>query len=107
MLLPITTVARPVDDVDLSDLTTAVRTGPAVWTDDGLDIPFDRDLTPDEVAAVVLRLTTVDAADEQARVMLTDYLNNAAPSAEETDAQVRLLTALAVKLMDGPRIVVP
>lgn len=52
------TLARNVDAVDLSDLTTAKRTGPAEWVSAGvLDIPFDRVLTTVEVAAITLRLT--------------------------------------------------
>jgi hypothetical protein len=81
------TVARPVDDVDFSDLTTATRTGPAVWLEDGgLEIPFDRDLTDAEVAAVVNRLLTPDAAKEEIRRVLTGYLANPAPTPTETQA---------------------
>jgi hypothetical protein len=79
------TVARSVDDTDLSDLTTAARTGPAVWADDGsLDIPFDRDLTDTEVAAISNRLLTTDAAKEAIRWVLVQYTANEAPTAEET-----------------------
>jgi hypothetical protein len=79
------TVARPVDDVDFSDLTTATRTGPAVWLEDGgLEIPFDQDLTDTEVAAVVNRLLTADAAKEAIRWVLVQYRDNPAPTPAET-----------------------
>jgi hypothetical protein len=79
------TVARSVDDTDLSDLTTAARTGPAVWLEDGaLEIPFDRDLTDTEVAAISNRLLTTDAAKEAIRWVLVQYTANEAPTAAET-----------------------
>jgi hypothetical protein len=79
------TLARPVDDTDFSDLTTATRTGPAVWTEDGaLDIPFDRDLTDTEVAAISNRLLTADATKDRIRWVLVQYRENPAPTPAET-----------------------
>lgn len=107
MLIPVNTLARSVDDVDFSDLTASQRTGPAVWTDDGLDVPFDPPLSAAELAAVTLRLTTNDHAEEQQRAALAAYVQKPSPTVDETNAQVKLLTLLAMRLMDGPRIDVP
>jgi hypothetical protein len=42
MRFDISNLARPAD-TDVSDLTSAKRTGPPAWTEDGgLEIPFDR-----------------------------------------------------------------
>lgn len=85
MRFELATLARPVDDTDFSDLTTAQRTGPATWTDDGgLDIPFDRELTATEVAAISNRLLTPDAGKENIRWVLVQYLANPAPTPAET-----------------------
>lgn len=107
MLFALATVARSVDLTDFSDLTDAQRAGPAQWTAGGLDIPFDRDLTDDEVTAITARLLTTDSAEEEQRALIAAYLSNPAPTPEETVTQLRVLTALALKLMDGPRVDVP
>lgn len=75
MDLILTTTARTVDDVDLSDLTSAQRTGPAVWDEDGLlRVPFDRDLTADEEALIRRRLLTRDADQESEVATMQDAL---------------------------------
>lgn len=102
MRFPVTTVARPVDQTDLSDLTTARRTGPATWTEDGqLDIPFSRALTPTEVAAIVTRLTTVDSGEETLRKACETFLKLDAPTAEQTSAQVKVLTRIVLRFANG------
>lgn len=66
---------RVVDDVDLSDLTASVQTGPAYWDPEAtvatLVIPFDVEPTAAEAEAIRRRLVTVDAADE-ARLAQTE-----------------------------------
>lgn len=103
MLIPVTFVARSVDAVDFSDLTDAARTGPASWTDDGLDIPFDRDLSDDEVAAIGRRLMSTDATEEQQWTAVVQYLSNTAPDLAALTAQVDVLTQLAIRLLNSPR----
>lgn len=101
MRLDISTVARSVDDTDFADLTTAKRTGSAVWVDDGvLEIPFDRDLTPAEADAVALRLTTQDSAEEQLRKALEAYLQLTSPTAAQNAAVLKPLARLALRLLD-------
>lgn len=59
-------LARPADDIDLSDLTASTRTGPAYWEEgDVLVMPLDPEPTPEEAAKIRRRLVTADAADEQ------------------------------------------
>ena len=94
MLIPIRTVARSVDDTDLSDLTTAKRTGPAMWTENGLEIPFSRTLTDSEVAAITRRLTSADGAEEQLRAVLTSA------SSSDTAALLRALAQMVLRLSD-------
>lgn len=103
MLIPVPFVLRSVDDVDLSDVTDAVRTGPAVWVDGGLEVPFDRDLTPDEVTAIARRLMSVDATEEQQWIAVETYLDDPAPDLTAITAQVRVLTDLALRLLNQPR----
>jgi hypothetical protein len=62
---------RAADEVDLSGLTTAVRTEPARWvecdehdTNDCLIMPLDDEPTLDEQVAIRRRLVAVDDADE-------------------------------------------
>lgn len=65
MSAPQTGLARPADS-DLSDLTTAQRTGPAYWDEgDGmLVIPFAVEPSLAEQAAIRRRLLTADAVEE-------------------------------------------
>ena len=64
MILEVATLARAAD-VDVSDLTTAKRTGRARWVSPTrLSIPFDKDPTPAEVAAIRRRLTTATPEEE-------------------------------------------
>jgi hypothetical protein len=100
VLLPITSVARDVDTTDLTDLTTAERTGPAVWVAGGLEVPFNRDLTQDEVDAVVLRLTTVDDGEEQLRGAVEAFLSVESPTVAEQRAQLKSLTHLVLRLLE-------
>ena len=96
MRFHIRTLVRPAD-VDVSDLTTAKRTGLPEWVKDGvLEIPFDRRLSGVEVAAVKLRLTTADAAEEALHRQLAAYLTVKDPSATQTAAQVKALTRLVL-----------
>jgi len=95
MLIPIRTVARSVDDTDLSDLTTAKRTGPAMWTENGLEIPFSRTLTDSEVAAITRRLTSADGAEEQLRAVLTS-----SSTTSDTAALLRALAQMVLRLSD-------
>lgn len=101
MLLPITAVARDVDSTDLSDLTTAMRTGPAVWSNGGLEIPFDRELTQSEVDAIALRLTTSDSAEEADHQKLVDYLAKTSPTAAEQRAHLKIVTRLLLRVLDA------
>lgn len=58
---------RPVDEADLSDLTTCKRTGPAYWHPDEVDalvVPLDPEPTESEALAIRRRLVSADAADE-------------------------------------------
>lgn len=89
---------RSPDDVDLSDLTTASRTGEPVWLEDGtLDIPFDRPLSADEQALIRRRLLTADATEEswvaQARAVVADLAGQTTPVARG----VRLLLVKALR----------
>lgn len=104
MRLPIRTLGRPVADVNLSQATTAQQTGPASWTADGeLDIPFDRALTPAEVDAVVLQLTSASDAEATLRTSCATYLALSAPTVAQNTAQVKLLTRLVLLMVDRQR----
>lgn len=92
MRFEIRSVVRPVDDTDLSDLTTAKRLGPAAWASDGvLEIPFDRPLTDAETAAIERRLTTRDGDEEQQRATLEAYLSLTSPTTAQTRDALRAL----------------
>lgn len=101
MILPITTLARAADDVDLADLTTAVRTGPATWTDTGLDLPLDRDLTATEEADVIRRLTTAGPVEEALQVAAQAALDTDRIFRDSTTTQ---LLAGAQSIIDDPTI---
>lgn len=102
-------LARPVDDTDLSDLTTARRTGPARWVPDEvnvLEIPFDRDLTATEQEAVLLRLTTpTQEAETQQQTLeevaatLAAYLAAPSTSPAQDKAQIKALTRAVVAVI--------
>lgn len=105
MKLRVTDLPRPADEVDLSSATTARRTGRARWDPDEmgvLDLPFDRELTADEEAAVLLLLQspTEEAADLVGATEV--FVGKANPSAVETAAQVKVLSRLMLELRNRP-----
>lgn len=103
MRLPIQSLARSVDDVDLSSVTTAKRTGPAVWVGEGvMDIPFDRPLTDTEADAVALLLASQDDDEAHGRKKARDFLDDDAPNLADITAQVQTLTDLVLRLLDKP-----
>jgi hypothetical protein len=80
MRFDISNLARPAD-TDVSDLTSAKRTGSPIWTEDGgLEIPFDRVLTPAEVKAITVRLTSATPTAESFRATAASYLALSNPS---------------------------
>lgn len=101
MRVPVFTIAHAnVDDVDFSDVTTAVRTGPAVWAEDGtLDIPFDRDLTAVELAAVRRRLESRTTVLEGLREGCEAYLDLPTPTAAQNAAQLKRMTRVLLVLL--------
>ena len=101
MRFNLTTVARPVDLLDFSDLTDCNRTGPAEWVSEGiLEIPFAPDPSPEEAARIVIRITSASEEDEQARLLVNDalvanaaFLNQTSPrTLDQIEAQVVALT---------------
>lgn len=94
--------ARDVDSLDLSDLTTAQRTGPARWVgEDRLEVPFDRDLTADEAEAVRVRITSENGTSDTENLRRAalaafranrDYLAVASPTSAQVRDQVAALT---------------
>lgn len=100
MRFQINALAGHADSTDLTDLTDAQRTGPAYWLPDEvgvLEIPFDRDLTDDEVAAITDRLSAPTIEDAQAAVAA--YLKIPDPSSQDNADQLRALTTLLLKLV--------
>ncbi|ROR91779.1 hypothetical protein [Nocardioides aurantiacus] len=95
------TLPRPADSVDVSPATTAKRTGPAMWIAPGsLEVPFDRELTTTEVAAVRALLTV--PTDEAAtwRSDLEKYLALTTPTTAQNTAAIRTLAHLALDMLD-------
>lgn len=93
-------LARKVAGIDLTSATSAVVTGTPEWVAPGvLEIPFDRPLTPSEVEAVTLRLTSGSEAEAQMREACAEYLALTSPTAAQTSAQVRVLTRLLGRLI--------
>lgn len=68
MIFAITTLARPADELDFSDLTASVVTGPASWVEGGLEIPFEPDPSPAEVKRIIIRLESENLNEETLRV---------------------------------------
>lgn len=92
-------LARPADEVDLSPATTATRNGPAAWAEDGrLEIPFDRDLSPEEVAAVTLLLTSPTNTEAALRDHAQRFLAIAQPTAADNTAMLKNLARLVLEL---------
>lgn len=103
MRFPIRTLARAVDDVDLSSATTAKRVGPPTWVGGELEIPFDRTLTAAEAEAVTLLLTSETDAEAGWRSAISAYLDLAAPTAAQDKAQIKALTRMVLRLSDSGR----
>jgi len=102
MRIQIATLARPAD-VDLSDLTTANRVGPAHWVDDTtLEIPFDRELTTAETAAIRNRLITPDASMEQVRQLLADYIAKPTTTPADDAQALKLMARAVLAYFDRP-----
>jgi hypothetical protein len=100
MRFDISNLARPAD-ADVSDLTSAKRTGPPAWTDDGgLEIPFDRTLSPAEVEAVTVRLTSATTTEETFRTSTVAYLALSNPSVADNTAQLQRVTRLLLSMLD-------
>lgn len=94
-------LARAADDVDLDDLTKSKRSGPAEWVDDGvLEIPFDSDPSPAEVAAIQLRLVSESPTEEGDRKAATAFLALTSPTVAQSAAQLQRLTRLVLGLLD-------
>ena len=94
-------LARSADDVDLSSVTTATRTGPAAWVAPGsLEIPFSRALTDSEVAAVRQLLTAPTDAVAQWRAQVSDFLAIPSPTPAQTTAAFQNLVRLTLDLLD-------
>jgi hypothetical protein len=89
-------------DTDVSDLTSAKRTGPAVWAEggNGLDIPFDRPLSAAEVEAVTVRLTSATTTEETFRTSAVAYLALSNPSPGDNTAQLQRVTRLLLSMLD-------
>lgn len=88
---------RPAD-VDVSDLTAAVRDGDPFWDGDDLVIPFVVDPTPTEQSAIKRRLFTEDAAHESRVRAAADAL---AALDTVTDVPPPVLDALRLLLTDA------
>ncbi len=94
-------LARPADDVDLSSVTTAKRTGPAVWVAPGsLEVPFSRTLTATEVAAVRELLTAPTDAVATWRGQVQDYLAQTSPSTADNAAAIKNMARLLLDVLD-------
>lgn len=106
MRVRIDKLARPADDVDLSAVTGgAKRTGPARWDPNEpgvLILPFDRELTPAEEAAVVLRLQSPSDDEATWRASAAAWLSVANPSVVQNTEHLRTLTRLMLNLLDRP-----
>ena len=76
------------DDLDFSDLTTAVRDG-AAWSDGTyIYIPFAPEPTPAEQERILIRIMTVDAAQEQLFVDAANAISNNAAWRTNTAPQI-------------------
>lgn len=105
--LPKGMLKRP--DADISDLTTAERTGEPYWAPDEVDVlvvPMDREPTADEQAAILQRITTDSGVEGtlQARAVAAyadlqafERLTN--PTNAQRDAVLRLLCKVARALI--------
>lgn len=101
MKFKVARLPRAADSVDISDLTTAKRSGPAVWVDDGvLEVPFDRDLTQTEIDAIRLRLMSESSSEEGDRKAAANYLALTSPTVAQSAAQLQRLTRLVLGLLD-------
>jgi hypothetical protein len=93
-------LARVADELDFSDLTDCNKTGPAMSVADGVEIPFAPDPTPEEAARIAIRLSSADADEERARLLVNDtmtatdaFLNETEPrTLAQIEAQVVALS---------------
>lgn len=83
-------IRRPAD-TDMSDLTAAKRDGDPEWVDGDLVIPFSPEPTPDEQAAIRLRLLTRDAAHEAQVAAMQGVLAAIAGKSDPLSTGLRLL----------------
>lgn len=63
------------DDIDITDITSAERSGPSVWIGPfELDMPFTSEPTPEEQDAIKLRFLTSNLNEELVRRKAQDAL---------------------------------
>lgn len=84
---------------DFADITSVPVTA-IDFTEDGLRVTFDGDLTPAQQQRVRLRITSCDSTEEQMRVALAAYLTLDAPTAAQTLAATKRMIRLVLSLKE-------
>lgn len=106
MRLNLGTLARSVEQVDLSDLGLGTRqTGPAYWdptTPGVLVIPMDPEptLTPAQEQKIIRRFRSRSNTEADTRDQLEAYLALANPTAAQNQAAMRGLARLVLDLLN-------